>query len=411
MKPSRSLPFAIIFATLISGSTPALAQDSNEKVAAEILSKAPVVDGHNDIAEQVRDLYGNDWSKVNLNGLTPEELSKVHTDIPTLRAGKLGGQFWSVYVDAGLPPLEGMKQVLEQIDGIDQMVARYPETFVLVSNTRDFEAALKKGKVAGMKGMEGGGAIANSPAVLRQFYNLGVRYMTLTHNKTVDWADACCDAPKSDGLSPAGVALVKEMNRIGMIVDLSHTSEATMLDALEATRAPVMFSHSNAKAVNNHPRNVSDAVLARVKQNGGIVMVTFVPGFLSQQVRDFDIKQESAEAAIKMQFTGNPDGAKAAIAEWKAANPRPTASIKDVADHIDHIRKVAGIDHIGIGGDFGGVSILPDGLQNISTYPALFAELVRRGYSKADLAKISQGNVLRVMKANEATAAQIQAGR
>ena len=401
---------ALMLAGMSVWSAPLMAQGSPEKTAAEVLAKAPVVDGHNDIAEQVRDLYGNDWSKVNLNGLPPEMLAKVHTDIPTLRAGKLGGQFWSVYVDASLPPLEGMKQVLEQIDGIDQMAARYPETFKLVTNARDFEAAMKAGKVASMKGMEGGGAIANSPAVLRQFYNLGVRYMTLTHNKTVDWADACCDAPKSDGLSPLGVQMVKEMNRIGMIVDLSHTSEATMNDALDVTRAPVMFSHSNAYALDKHPRNVPDTVLRRVHDNGGIVMVTFVPGFLSQKVRDFDIKQEGAEAEIKMRFTGNPDGAKAAIEEWKAANPRPTASITDVADMIDHIKNVAGIDHVGIGGDFGGVSILPDGLQNISTYPALFTELARRGYSKADLAKISQGNVLRVMKANEAVSQRIVSG-
>lgn len=402
---------ALMLAGLSLWSTPLLAQSAPEQVAMDVLNKAPVVDGHNDIAEQVRDLYGNDWSKVDLNGLPPEMLSKVHTDIPTLRAGKLGGQFWSVYVDANLPPLEGMKQVLEQIDGIDQMAARYPDTFRLVTNARDFEAAMKAGKVASMKGMEGGGALANSPAVLRQFYNLGVRYMTLTHNKTVDWADACCDAPKSDGLSPLGVQMVKEMNRLGMIVDLSHTSEATMNDALDATRAPVMFSHSNAYAIDKHPRNVPDAVLARVRDNGGIVMVTFVPGFLSQTVRDYDIKQEGAEAQIKMRNTGKPDAAKAEINQWKAANPRPTASIKDVADMMDHIRNVAGVDHVGIGGDFGGVSILPDGLQNISTYPALFTELARRGYSKADLAKISQGNVLRVMKANEVVAAQIQAGK
>lgn len=391
--------------------TPALAQQAPEKVAAEVLTKTPVIDGHNDLAEQVRDLYDNDWSKIDLRGLSPDALAKVHSDIPSIRAGKLGGQFWSVYVDAKLPPLEGMKAVLEQIDGIDQMAARYPDTFKLVTNTRDFEAAMKAGKVASMKGMEGGGAIANSPAVLRQFYALGVRYMTLTHNSTIDWADSCCDAPKSDGLSPQGVAMVKEMNRIGMIVDLSHTSEATMNDALDASAAPVLFTHSNAKAIDHHPRNVSDAVLARMKQNGGVVMVTFVPGFLSQAVRDFDIKQEGAEAELKMRYTGDPAGAKVAIDQWRTANPRPTASIKDVADMIDHIVKVAGIDHVGIGGDFGGVSILPDGLGNVSTYPALFTELARRGYGKADLAKIAQGNVLRVMRANEAVAARVQGGK
>ena len=391
--------------------TPALAQQSPEKTAADVLAKTPIIDGHNDLAEQVRDLYGNDWSKIDLRGLSPDALAKVHSDIPSIRAGKLGGQFWSVYVDAKLPPLEGMKAVLEQIDGIDQMAARYPDTFKLVTTTRDFEAAMKAGKVASMKGMEGGGAIANSPAVLRQFYNLGVRYMTLTHNSTIDWADSCCDAPKSDGLSPQGVALVKEMNRIGMIVDLSHTSEATMNDALDATAAPVLFTHSNAKAIDQHPRNVSDAVLTRMKQNGGVVMVTFVPGFLSQAVRDFDIKQEGVEAELKMRFTGDSTGAKAAIDQWRAANPRPTATITDVADMIDHIVKQAGIDHVGIGGDFGGVSILPDGLGNVSTYPALFTELARRGYGKADLAKIAQGNVLRVMRANEAVAAKLQTGK
>ncbi len=390
---------------LLLCATPAFAQQSPEAVADAALKAAPIIDGHNDIAEQLSELYQNDWSKMDLNGLAPEILAKVHTDIPSLRAGRLGGQFWSVYVDAKLPPLEGMKAVLEQIDVIDQMAARYPGTFKLVTNAKDFEAAMKAGKIASFKGMEGGGALANSPAVLRQFYNLGVRYMTLTHNSTVDWADSCCDTPKSDGLSPAGVAMIKEMNRLGMIVDLSHTSEATMMDALDASAAPVMFSHSNARAVDSHPRNVPDAVLARMKQNGGIIMVTFVPGFLSQKVRDYDIAQSAMEAETRARFLGNPAGAKAAMEQWFASNPRPTASIKDVADHIDHIREVAGIDHIGIGGDFGGVPTLPDGLENISKYPALFAELARRGYTKADMAKIAQGNVLRVIKANEAVAA------
>ncbi len=396
-------------ATALLACSPAIAQQSPEAVAEAALKAAPVVDGHNDLPEQIREYYGNDWSRVDLNGLPADMLAKVHTDIPSLRAGRLGGQFWSVYVDAKLPPLEAMKAVLEQIDSVDRMVAKYPGTFTLVTRTRDFEAAMKAGKVAGMKGMEGGGAVASSPAVLRQFYNLGVRYMTLTHNSTVDWADSCCDAPKSDGLSPLGVAMIREMNRLGMIVDLSHTSEATMNDALDASSAPVLFTHSNARAIDNHPRNVPDSVLARMKQNGGVVMVTFVPGFLSQKVRDHDIRQAGAEAELKMRHSGDPAGTKAAIDAWLAANPRPVATISDVADHIDHIRKVAGIDHVGIGGDFGGVAILPQGLENISTYPALFAELARRGYSKADMAKIAQGNVLRVMRANEAVAASMQA--
>ncbi len=375
-----------------------------EETAREVLAKTPIIDGHNDTPHQIAELFARDFSKFDLKGLPPEVLVKTHTDIPTARAGFLGGQFWSVYVEAGLPKHEAVTRTLEQIDVVHQMIARYPETFTYATTAAEVEAAMKKGKIASLIGMEGGHSIGSSLNILRQMHAAGARYMTITHSLTTDWADSATDAPKHDGLSPFGFEVIAEMNRLGMIVDLSHVSEPTMHDVLDKTTAPVLFTHSNARAVTPHPRNVPDSILKRLPANKGVVMVTFVPGFTSPERRAWEYQRSAVAGRAKTEFTGNPEGEKAAVDDWIKANPQPKATLSQVADHIDHVREVAGIDHVGIGGDFGGVDELPVGLENVSTYPALFAELVRRGYSKADLAKIAQGNVLRVMRGTEKAA-------
>ncbi len=375
-----------------------------EQTAREVLAKSPIIDGHNDTPHQIAALFNRDFSKFDLAALPADVLAKTHTDIKTARAGYLGGQYWSVYVDAALPKHEAVTRTIQQIDVVRQMMARYPETFSYAATAAEVEAAMKKGKIASLIGMEGGHSIGSSLDILRQTYALGARYMTLTHSLTTDWADSSTDAPKHDGLSPFGFEVLTEMNQLGMIADISHVSEATMHDVLDKSTAPVLFTHSNARAITPHPRNVPDSVLKRLPQNGGVVMVTFVPGFTSAERRQWEFERSAIAGRAKTEFSGNPVGEKAAVDAWIAANPQPKATLAQVADHIDHIRKVAGVDHIGIGGDFGGVDKLPVGLENVSTYPALFAELVRRGYAKADLAKIAQGNVLRVMRGVEKAA-------
>jgi membrane dipeptidase len=375
-----------------------------EETAREVLAKSPIIDGHNDTPHQIAELFDRDFSKFDLNALPADVLAKTHTDIRTARAGFLGGQFWSVYVDAALPKHEAVTRTIQQIDVVRQMIARYPESLAYASTAAEIEAAMKAGKIASLIGMEGGHSIGGSLEILRQTHALGARYMTITHSLTTDWADSATDAPKHDGLSPFGFEVLAEMNRLGMIADISHVSEATMHDVLDKGTAPVLFTHSNARAVTPHPRNVPDSVLKRLPQNGGVVMVTFVPGFTSAERRQWEYERSSVAGRAKTEFAGNPEGEKAAVAAWIAAHPQPKATLAQVADHIDHIRKVAGINHVGIGGDFGGVDELPVGLENVSTYPALFTELVRRGYSKGDLAKIAQGNVLRVMRGVEKAA-------
>ena len=392
-----------VLALLAAMAVPAAAA-TPEETAREVLAKSPIIDGHNDTPHQIADLFARDFSKFDLTALPADAFAKTHTDIKNARTGYLGGQYWSVYVDAALPKHEAVTRTIQQIDVVRQMMARYPETFTYAATAAEVEAAMKKGKIASLIGMEGGHSIGSSLEILRQTYALGARYMTLTHSLTTDWADSATDAPKHDGLSPFGFEVLAEMNRMGMIADISHVSEATMHDVLDKSTAPILFTHSNARAITPHPRNVPDSVLKRLPQNGGVVMVTFVPGFTSAARRQWEYERSAVAGRAKTEFSGNPVGEKAAVDAWIAANPQPKATLAQVADHIDHIRKVAGIDHIGIGGDFGGVDELPVGLENVSTYPALFAELVRRGYAKADLAKIAQGNVLRVMRGVEKAA-------
>ena len=399
----RSVLQVSLLALLGAMAQPAVAA-TPEETAREVLAKSPIIDGHNDTPHQIAELFDRDFSKFDLNALPADVLAKTHTDLKTARAGFLGGQYWSVYVDAALPKHEAVTRTIQQIDVVRQMMARYPDAFTYASTAAEVEAAMKAGKIASLIGMEGGHSIGGSLEILRQTYALGARYMTITHSLTTDWADSSTDAPKHDGLSPFGFEVLAEMNRLGMIADISHVSEATMHDVLDKSTAPVLFTHSNARAVTPHPRNVPDSVLKRLPQNGGVVMVTFVPGFTSAPRRQWEYERAAVAGRAKAEFAGNPVGEKAAVDAWIAAKPQPKATLAQVADHIDHIRKVAGIDHIGIGGDFGGVDELPVGLENVSTYPALFAELVRRGYSKADLAKIAQGNTLRVMRGAEKAA-------
>ena len=379
-----------------------------EQVAEAALRAAPVWDGHNDVPEQLRDRTGNllaDFDFRDTRALVSESSGAMQTDLARLKRGHVGAQFWSVYVDYALPEPEAVRQTIEQIDTVKRLVARYPGEMQLATSAAEVERAWKAGKVASLIGMEGGGSIGGSLAVLRQMYALGARYMTLAHYKTTTWADSSNDVAKHDGLTDFGQQVVREMQRVGMLVDLSHTSEATMMDALDVAAAPVVFTHSNARAVDGHPRNVPDAVLDRLKGNGGIVMVTAVSGFVSEDYRQWNAARLGEEARLKSLHTGFPERVKPALDTWVAAHPAPRVTVANVADHVDYIAKRIGVDHVGVGGDFDGTSDVPEGFADVAAYPALFAELARRGYSQADLEKIASRNMMRVMKAAEAYAA------
>jgi membrane dipeptidase len=381
-----------------------------EQVAEAALRAAPVWDGHNDVPWQLRarykDVTGNfDFHDTSKTADPAAERVVMQTDLARLRQGRVGAQFWSVYVPVDFSDLQAMQAVLEQIDVTRRLIARYPQDLHFATSAAEVEQAMRGGKVASLLGMEGGHAIAGSPAVLRQMYALGVRYMTLTHSANTPWADSATAKPEHGGLTDFGRDVVREMQRIGMLVDLSHVSEETMLDALEVARAPVMFSHSSARAVSRHPRNVPDSVLDRIKANGGIVMVTTVPTFVSDASLDWSARRTAEEARLKDLNPADPMAVKAGVAAWVAANPDVRATISQLADHVDHIVKRAGIESVGIGGDFDGISRTVQGMDDVSGYPALFAELARRGYVQADLEKIASRNMFRVMRAAEAYAA------
>jgi len=329
----------------------------------------------------------------------------MHTDLARLRKGRVGAQFWSIFVTPELPEPQAVQATLEQIDVTKRLIAKYPHDLMLARTSREVSRAMAQGRIASLMGIEGGHSIGSSLGVLRQMHALGVRYMTLTHYRNVPWADSSADPPVNAGLSDFGRLVVREMNRIGMLVDLSHTSEATMMDALDEAKAPVIFSHSGARAIANSSRNVPDAVLRRLPGNGGIVMVIAYPSFVSEERRVWGAALEAETARAKALFPGEPKAASEALDAWKAANPEPLATVAQMADHIDHIRKVAGIDHIGIGGDYDGMRAGPRGMEDVSGYPLLFAELARRGYSKGDLEKIASRNMMRVMRAAERHAA------
>jgi membrane dipeptidase len=401
----RFLVLAALGAFLTAGGpTVSFQTDANVGRARRLLRDAPVFDGHNDYPWQVRERVKGDIDALDLRQPQPD----LMTDFARLEAGGVGAQFWSVYVPsppAGTPPADSVTQVLEQIDIVHRMVAKYPSHLALALTADDVEGARRDGKIASLIGMEGGHAINSSLATLRMMHRLGARYMTLTHSLNTPWADAATDTPQHDGLTPFGEEVVREMNRLGMLVDLSHTSPATMSDVLDVARAPVIFSHSSARALTNVPRNVPDDILRRLPENGGVVMVTFVPGFVSQDVADWDARQ----TAERQRLEGLPGADAAAVARgleaWRRANPTPRASMQQVADHIDHIRTVAGIDHLGLGGDFDGITSVPIGLEDVATYPRLLGELVRRGYSDDDIRKIAYRNILRVLSQAQANSA------
>lgn len=381
-----------------------------EAVADAALKAAPVWDGHNDVPEQLRDrrqnmLDGFDFTDTRGTADPAKNLIAMQTDLKRLRQGKVGAQFWSVYVPASLPEPQAIQATLEQIDTAKRLVARYPGAMMLATSSAEVERALKAGRIASLIGMEGGHSIGGSLAVLRQMYALGARYMTLTHSKNNAWADSGTDKPVHSGLTDFGRKVVREMQRLGMLVDLSHVSEKTMMDTLDLAGAPVIFSHSNARALNGHPRNVPDTVLARLKANGGIVMVNAYPPYVTQATWQWNARRAAEKGRLEVVFNGNPDGAAAALAEWEKANPVPAGSISDVADHIEHIRKLAGIDAVGLGGDFDGIEFAVKGMEDVSTYPALFGELARRGWTQTELEKLSSRNMMRVLKAAEAYAA------
>jgi membrane dipeptidase len=400
----------ILASVLALGSAPAPAA-TPEETARAALARSPVVDGHNDAPWTIRSRFGNDMKRFDFRDTTASRDANgviMHTDLARLRKGRVGGQFWSVWVPTGVPEAESVQRVTEQIDTVERMVAAWPDDLMLARTAADIEKGFRERRIASLIGIEGGHSIGSSLSVLRQLYRAGARYMTITHSRNTPWADSATDVPQFDGLSPFGVEVIREMNRIGMLVDLSHVSEATMNDALDVATAPVIFSHSGARAINGHPRNVPDAVLKRLPANGGVVMVVFLPDFVAEEVRQWAARKAAEEARLKNLIRDNPDQVKRKLAGWEAANPSPEASVAQVADHVDHIRKVAGIDHIGVGGDYDGMESAPVGMEDVAGYPALFVELARRGYSQVDLEKIACRNIIRALRGAEAAAARLK---
>ena len=379
---------------------------TSHAAARDLLRRFPIMDGHNDLPWALRERTGRDLDRVNLAA----PVTGTHTDLPRLASGGVGAQFWSVYVPAELPGDMAVTATLEQIDLVHEMIRRYPAALELALTAADAEWILATGKVASLLGAEGGHSIACSLSVLRALHALGVRYLTLTHNRNVPWADSATDEPAAGGLTAFGREVVSEMQRLGMLVDLSHVSAGTMRDAFDNAEAPVIFSHSSARALCDHPRNVPDDMLARLPDNGGVCMVTFVPAFVSQVCRDWDLGF-AAEMECRGLDHKDISSRQQLLAEWAAGHPRPAAALSQVADHIDHVREVAGVGHVGLGGDYDGTDQLPEGLQDVSCYPALIAELQRRGWSEADCGQLASGNILRVMREAAAAAEAISARR
>ncbi|NUR39186.1 MAG: membrane dipeptidase [Streptomyces sp.] len=376
------------------------------EAARELLREFPVVDGHNDLPWALREQVRYD---LDARDIATDQSAHLHTDLARLRAGGVGAQYWSVYVRSDLP--DAVPATLEQIDCVRQLIDRHPDALRAARTAADMEAARAEGRIASLMGAEGGHSIANSLATLRGLYALGVRYMTLTHNDNNDWADSATDEPNVGGLSAFGRAVVGEMNREGMLVDLSHVAATTMRDALDTSVAPVIFSHSSSRAVCDHPRNIPDDVLERLAGNGGMAMVTFVPKFVLQAAVDWTAAaDENMRAHGFHHLATTPDAMKVHRA-FEERTPRPVATVSTVADHLDHMREVAGVDHLGIGGDYDGTAFTPDGLDDVSGYPNLIAELLDRGWSTSDLAKLTWQNAVRVLGAAEDVARDLQATR
>ncbi|MEY9967408.1 membrane dipeptidase [Streptacidiphilus sp. MAP12-16] len=373
--------------------------------ARALLAEYPVVDGHNDLPWALRQQVGYDLDRRDIG---TDQRAHLHTDLARLAAGGVGGQFWSVYVRADYAGDQAVSATLEQIDCVRALAARYPDQLRLAFSADDLEAARSHGRIASLMGAEGGHSINNSLATLRALYALGVRYMTLTHNDNLPWADSATDKPVANGLTRFGEEVVREMNRLGMLVDLSHVSADTMRDALRVTRAPVLFSHSSSRAVCDHPRNIPDDVLAQLPVNGGVAMATFVPKFILPDAIAWTREADANMEANGFHALDTTPAAMDVHRAFEAANPRPVATAATVADHLDHMREVAGVDHIGIGGDFDGTAFTPEGLEDVSGYPNLIAELLGRGWSEADLAKLTWSNAVRVLRDAEGVARDMQ---
>ncbi|GAA1803711.1 membrane dipeptidase [Planosporangium flavigriseum] len=366
----------------------------------------PIFDGHNDLAWELRRRVRYDFDALDI--AVDQSACGLHTDLPRLRAGRVGAQFWSVYAPCEPDGQAAVSATLEQVDAVRRLVTRYPAELALATTADEVERARAEGRVASLLGAEGGHSINCSLGTLRMLYELGVRYLTLTHVRNTPWADSATDEAKVGGLSPFGHEVVREMNRLGMLVDLSHVAPSTMHAALDTSRAPAFFSHSSARALCDHPRNVPDDVLTRVRDTGGVVMVTFVPGFLTEEGRAWMAEMGDAVERLAEAY---PDGSPAwyaARADWLRDNPRPPCTVADVADHIERVREVAGVDNVGLGSDFDGCSSPPDGLTDVSGYPTLLDELSNRGWSEAELSKLTWNNILRVMRETESVAARIR---
>jgi len=390
--------------TVAAAASQAEEEDAALVHAREILRRAPLVDGHNDLPDVIRDKFGSD---VAANDISVQ--AAFDTDIPRLRAGGVGTQVWSVYVPSALSPLDAMRQQLEQIDVARRMIAAYPDDLAFAISVADIEAARAQGRIASLLGMEGGHTIANSLGALRAYYDLGVRYMTLTHFHSHDWADSATDDARHEGLTEFGREVVREMNRLGMMVDLSHVSPDTMNDALDVSEAPVIFSHSSARGVTDHARNVPDSVLKRLAEHDGIVMVNFYPEFVNEEIRQWG---DGLIPLLKEDPTG--DGWPAIEQAYRQEHGEPPrATIADVADHVEHLARVAGVAHVGIGADYYGINPdeFPIGLGDVSTYPYLFAELIRRGWSDEDLEALARNNFLRVFRKVEEVGARLRETR
>jgi len=405
----KAIPHAALGLALLLSAAAAPAQPIDPKVQARIdriLKRTPLIDGHNDLPWELRDGHGG-----RVDGLaagSDRRDKPLMTDMARLRAGRVGGQFWSVYITGTITGDEALRTTIEQVDIARRLIDAYPNDLELASSADDIVRIHRSGRIASMLGMEGGRGIAGSMAALRMFYNLGVRYMTLTHNQTTEWADSATDEPRHGGVSPFGAQVIGEMNRLGMLIDLSHVSPDSMKDAIEMSRAPVIFSHSDAFALNPHPRNVPDDVLRLLPANGGVVMVNFFPTFLSPEVREWGLRRTAEEARLKSLSPFSAAAVEAGLKQWEAANPRPPVPLGVVADHIEHVARLAGHDHVGIGGDLDGVPYTAVGLESVAGYPLLFAELIRRGWSDSNLAKLAGGNTLRVIRRAEAVAAAMK---
>ncbi|MBA3891188.1 MAG: membrane dipeptidase [Gemmatimonadaceae bacterium] len=409
MRPYRSLCLAA--AVVAAAASPSAGQaPSPEPSAADfarahrVLRSTPLIDGHNDLPWEIRRQRANPR---NVHTYDLNRPTAGHTDLARLDSGRVGAQFWSVYVPGDFADSGYARVQLEQIDIARQVIAKYPR-LEFAWSAADVRRAFRRGRIASLIGMEGGHVIENSIALLRTYRDLGARYMTLTHNVTLDWADAASDTERHGGLTAFGEEVVREMNRLGMLVDLSHVSPGAMSDALTVSLAPVIFSHSSARALTDVPRNVPDSILARLPQNGGVVMVTFVPGFISAAIVEWSAASGRERASLRARFGQDTAAIRRGLDQWRTAHPAPRSTLAQVADHIEHVRRVAGIDHVGIGGDFDGIDDTPDGLSSVADYPRLFAELSRRGWREPDLRKLAGENVLRVMERAEVVAARLQ---